>query len=79
MRNVHVHLHALEPENARQLDLFAQTDLKMRERERLWAEIDRLARRFGSRTVEPASLKHLDLKYAGAKIAFGRIPEAEDF
>ncbi len=79
MRNIHVHLHALEPENARQLDLFARTDLKMRERERLWAEIDRLARRFGSRTVEPASLKHLDLKYAGAKIAFGRIPEAEDF
>ncbi len=79
MRNIYVHLHALEPESARQLDLFAQTDLKVRERERLWAEIDRLARRFGSRTVEPASLKHLDLKYAGAKIAFGRIPEAEDF
>ncbi len=79
MRNIHVHLHALEPENARQLDLFAEADLKTRERERLWAEIDRLARRFGSRTVEPAGLKHLDLKYAGAKIAFGRIPEAEDF
>ncbi|HHN72950.1 MAG TPA: type VI secretion protein ImpB [Thermopetrobacter sp.] len=79
LRNVHVHLHALEPEHARQLDLFAATDARWRERERLWAEIDRLNRRFGARAVEPAGLKHLDLKYLGAKIAFGRIPEQGDF
>ncbi len=79
LRNVHVHLARLSPEAARQLDLFAQEDARWRERERLWAEIDRLNRRFGGRAVEPASLKHLDLAYLGAKIAFGRVPEAEDF
>ncbi len=79
LRNVHVHLHALEPDRERQLDLFADLDGRWRERERLWAEIDRLNRRFGGRTVEPASLRHLDLKYLGAKIAFGRIPAPEDF
>ncbi len=79
LRNVHVHLARLSPETARQLDLFAQTDARWRERERLWAEIDRLNRRFGGRAVEPASLRHLDLAYLGAKIAFGRVPTAEDF
>ncbi len=79
LRNVHVYLSRLSPESARQLDLFADTDVRWRERERLWAEIDRLNRRFGGRVVEPASLKRLDLKYLGAKIAFGRVPEAPDF
>jgi len=79
LRSVHVFLACLSPETARQLDLFADTDARWRERERLWAEIDRLNRRFGGRVVEPASLKHLDLKYLGAKIAFGRVPEAADF
>ena len=79
LRNVHVHLARLSPEGARQLDLFAQADARWRERERLWAEIDRLNRRFGGHAVEPASLKHLDLAYLGAKIAFGRVPSAEDF
>ncbi len=79
LRNVSVHLHHLEPESARQLDLFDRMDGKARNRERLWAEIDRLNRRFGARSVEPASLRHLKLKYLGAKIAFGRIPEEGDF
>ncbi len=79
LRNVSVHLHHLEPESARQLDLFDGLDEKRRKRERLWAEIDRLNRRFGARSVEPASLRHLKLKYLGAKIAFGRIPRKEDF
>ena len=79
LRNVYVYLHELQPENARQLDLFADRETRREERERLWAEIDRLNRRFGGRTVEPAALKHLDLKYLGAKIAFGRIPAPEDF
>ncbi len=79
LRNVYVHLHHLEPESARQLDLFDCSGEGMRRHERLWAQIDRLNRRFGARSIEPASLKHLDLKYLGAKIAFGRIPEQEDF
>jgi DNA polymerase-4 len=79
LRNVYVHLHALQPDRERQLDLFATLGDRWHERERLWAEIDRLNRRFGGRTVEPASLRHLDLKYLGAKIAFGRIPSVEDF
>ena len=79
LRNVHVHLARLSREEGRQLDLFADEDARWRERERLWAEIDRLNRRFGGRVVEPASLKHLDLQYLGAKIAFGRVPEAADF
>ncbi len=79
LRSVHVHLARLAPEDGRQLDLFAAQDARWQERERLWAEIDRLNRRFGGRTVEPAALKHLDLAYLGAKIAFGRIPEAADF
>ncbi len=79
LRNVHVFLTRLSPQAARQLDLFADDEARWRERERLWAEIDRLNRRFGGRVVEPASLKHLDLKYLGAKIAFGRVPEAGDF
>ncbi len=79
LRSVHVYLARLAPERGRQLDLFASQDARWRERERLWAEIDRLNRRFGGRVVEPAALKHLDLKYLGAKIAFGRIPDAADF
>ncbi len=79
LRNVYVYLHDLQPEHARQLDLFADRETRREQRERLWAEIDRLNRRFGGRTVEPAALKDLDLKYLGAKIAFGRIPAPEDF
>ncbi len=74
LRDIHVWLARLEPERERQLDLFAGAEECWRARERLWAEIDRLNRRFGARTVVPATLQGLELRYLGGKIAFGRVP-----
>lgn len=48
-------------------------------RETLCAAIDMLNRRFGQDTVRIGELPVHRVPYTGAKIAFGRIPEREDF
>lgn len=77
---VSVHLHGLSdvpPEP----DLFIdqRIDIADHLQARLWARIDGLNRRYGMKTVMPASQMGLDLNYLGVKIAFSRVPEAAEF
>ncbi len=44
----------------------------------LWYQIDSLNRRYGKQTIALASQAGLDLNYLGVKIAFSRVPEAEE-
>lgn len=56
-------------------DLFAPPQ----DRRALCAVVDRLNQRFGQDTVRYGQLPPHHVPYTGAKIAFGRIPVAEDF
>ena len=56
-------------------DLFAPAQ----DRRALCAVVDRLNQRFGQDTVRYGLLPPHHVPYTGAKIAFGRIPTAEDF
>ncbi len=76
---VHVTLSGLVPEAEHVPDLFLRPDPGLRERTRLCGVIDGLNQRFGQDTVRFGELPKHRVPYTGAKIAFGRIPEAEDF
>jgi nucleotidyltransferase/DNA polymerase involved in DNA repair len=60
-------------------DLFACPGPGRANRAGLCGVIDRLNLRFGQDTVHFGELPRYRLPYTGAKIAFGRIPTAEDF
>ena len=69
----------LSPANARQLDMFLNDDEHRQGWERLTAAIDFLNRKFGKRVVTLGPWNEPDGGYAGGKIAFNRIPSAEDY
>lgn len=77
---VSVHLHGLSDQPP-EADLFIdeRIDITDHLQARLWSRIDALNRRYGMKTVMPASQMGLDLNYLGVKIAFSRVPEAEEF
>ena len=75
---VHVTLGGLIRQGEQMEDLFAETSERP-DRATLCAMIDRLNLRFGQDTVHFGELPRYRVPYTGAKIAFGRIPEAEDF
>lgn len=75
--SVSVMLGGLVPAAAHVPDLFEGADDTRRAV--LCAVIDRLNRRFGQDTVRIGALPPYRVPYTGAKIAFGRIPEREDF
>lgn len=79
-RAVHVTLGGLLPEAEFVPDLFDPEPLAQERRHAaLSAAIDRLNQRFGQDTVRFGQLPPQRVPYTGAKIAFGRIPKAEDF
>ena len=45
----------------------------------LWRSVDKLVARYGRESVTLASQKNLGLQYLGAKIAFTRVPDAQEF
>ncbi len=77
---VSVHLHGLSDQPP-EPDLFIdeRIDIDDHLQARLWSRIDGLNRRYGMKTIMPASQMGLDLNYLGVKIAFSRVPEAEEF
>lgn len=79
---VNVFLGGLLPLAERMGDLFdaaAAAAARGTEREALCRAVDRLNLRFGQDTVRFGQLPPHRVPYTGAKIAFGRIPVAEDF
>ncbi|WGF87137.1 Y-family DNA polymerase [Marinivivus vitaminiproducens] len=76
-----VSLHGLVPDGQAPSDLFdTDKDVRARERwERLSEIADALHRRHGREMVTLGPQVELPGGYAGAKIAFGRIPDALDF
>lgn len=73
--SVSVTLGGLTPDAEVSPDLFAPAQ----DRRAICAVVDRLNQRFGQDTVRYGQLPPHHVPYTGAKIAFGRIPVAEDF
>jgi DNA polymerase-4 len=76
---VGVTLSELSPANERQLDLLTNDDAKRRKYETLTNTIDGLNRKFGKRVVTLGPWTPPPGGNAGGKIAYNRIPSAEDF
>jgi DNA polymerase-4 len=76
---VGVTLLDLSPANARQLDLLENDDGERQKCELITNTIDRLNRKFGKRVLTLGAWTPPPGGYAGGKIAFNRIPSAEDF
>ena len=76
---VSVTLSELTPANARQLDLLLDDDDERQKCELLTNTIDALNRKFGKRIVTLGPWIPPPGGYAGGKIAYNRIPSAEDF
>ena len=76
---VGVTLAHLTPAGARQLDIFLNDDKERQRCEIITNAIDRLNRKFGKRVVTIGPWTPPPGGYAGGKIAYNRIPSAEDF
>jgi DNA polymerase-4 len=76
---VGVTLLDLSPADARQLDLLLNDDAARRKCETITNTIDGLNRKFGKRVVTLGAWTPPPGGYAGGKIAYNRIPSAEDF
>lgn len=80
--SVSVMLHGLEEEGALTGDLFAAVNNDADDRAR-WEivskTIDDLRSRFGGKALSLGQHETMPGGYVGGKIAFGRIPEADDF
>lgn len=80
--SVSVMLHGLEAEGDITADLFAELSGDTRDQAR-WENVsnmmDDLRRRFGGKALSLGQHEKVPGGYVGGKIAFGRIPEAQDF
>jgi len=76
---VGVTLLDLSPAGTRQLDLFADDDRERQKCETITNTMDFLNRKFGKRVVSLGAWTPPPGGYAGGKIAYNRIPSAEDF
>jgi len=74
-----VTLGELSPASARQLDLLLNDDKQRQKYETLTSIIDGLNRKFGKRVATIGPWVPPPGGYAGGKIAYNRIPSAEDF
>jgi DNA polymerase-4 len=72
-------LDDLTPANERQLDLLLNDDPVRQKQETLTNTVDGLNRKFGKRVVTLGPWMTPPGGYAGGKIAYNRIPSAEDF
>jgi len=76
---VGVVLMDLTMNTARQLDMFLADDLQRQKWESVTNAIDTLNRKYGERVVTLGEWVQPPGGFAGGKIAFTRIPSAEDF
>lgn len=79
--HVFVTLHGLEPAGEQSADLFAEADEEtLTARWRAIAQtMDRINKRYGGAAISLGPPVSIPGGYAGGKIAFGRIPDLEDF
>ena len=76
---VGVTLAELSPANQHQLDIFLDDDIQRGKSEKITNTVDNLNRKFGQRVVTLGPWTPPPGGYAGGKIAYNRIPSAEDF
>jgi DNA polymerase-4 len=76
---VSVTLGNLSPATERQLDMFLNDDRKQQKNEMLTSIMDGLNRKFGKRVATIGPWIEPPGRFAGGKIAYNRIPSAEDF
>ncbi len=75
-----IFLFRLRPVEGRMNDLFIERTKTGHTRgENLWHAVDKLGAKFGKNTVALGSQRDLSLQYLGAKIAFTRVPDQEEF
>lgn len=74
-----VFLSRLYPVESRMEDLFIERKNGKSRGESLWDAVDRLGKRYGKDAVSLGSQRDLSLQYLGAKIAFTRVPDREEF
>ncbi len=83
IKKISVTLYALTPSNSVQPDLFASLDTrkeKKREKnEKISQAMDVLNQKFGKDTVMVGMTAEQGKAFTGAKIAFTRIPDIEEF
>ena len=79
IKSVGVTLLDLTPATGRQLDILLNDDNERQRWEMLTSTIDGLNRKFGKRVVSVGPWTPPPGGYVGGKIAFNRIPSAEDF
>ncbi len=79
--HISVYLHGLKPEGQASGDLFEQAHRAQRKLQYETASdaMDRINARYGGNTVNLGTREEPPGGYAGAKIAFGRVPDIEDF
>jgi DNA polymerase-4 len=74
-----VFLYRLYPVDSRMEDLFIERQDGKTRGESLWHAVDKLGTKYGKNTVALGSQRDLSLQYLGAKIAFTRVPDTEEF
>lgn len=74
-----VFLSRLYPVESRMEDLFIERKNGKSRGENLWDAVDHLGKKFGKDAVALGSQRDLSLQYLGAKIAFTRVPDQEEF
>jgi DNA polymerase-4 len=79
VKSVSVTLHGLTKLSERQNDLFQNEDKRTKDWEKLSDIGDDLRRRFGGKSFSIGFMVEPPGGYAGGKIAFNRIPDAQDF
>ena len=81
-RHVQIGMFDLVPAGDRQHDLFtrADQDISMAWKfEKLWGKVDEVNAKYGRDALTLASQLGQSLHYAGAKIAFNRVPDRFEF
>ncbi|MEM7620522.1 MAG: impB/mucB/samB family protein [Pseudomonadota bacterium] len=83
LKKVSVNLFDLVNAHTNQLSLFEHLSphehLHQQKQQKLWNAIDKLNNRFGVNTISLASQSSVSAQYLGTKIAFTRIPDAQEF
>lgn len=82
IKHIFISIYHLKVQKSPQQDLFEDQDLLNNEQEKrdtLTQTMDNIVKRYGSKAISLGVWEEPPGGYAGAKIAFGRIPSLEDF
>jgi DNA polymerase IV len=82
IKQVSISIHHLNKSESTQTDLFTENEQTQREQEKwesLTQTMDQIVRKYGNKAASLGVWEDPPGGYAGAKIAFGRIPDLSDF